>query len=182
MYEANHWQRCPRQALALLSVPQPFFLPVCRRPILALIFLTVPQALLPSANHPSPAARILGTSVVNQFFQYHFFRLAADGVHRLHPLHGRFLFQFLRHALLLGELLRQQLQSGECRLLGLVQVCVQPTRRQQVEVGHPLVLLQIIPNLEGVDTVEQQIAIAKQKAGIREGEAVALERFEVVRH
>ena len=40
----------------------------------------------------------------------------------------------------------------------------------------------LLPNLEGVDTVEQQIAIAKQKAGIREGEAVALERFEVVRH
>ena len=40
----------------------------------------------------------------------------------------------------------------------------------------------LLPNLEGVDTVEQQIAIARQKAGIREGEAVALERFEVVRH
>lgn len=40
----------------------------------------------------------------------------------------------------------------------------------------------LLPNLEGVDTVEQQIAIAKQKAGIREHEAVALERFEVVRH
>ena len=40
----------------------------------------------------------------------------------------------------------------------------------------------LLPNLEGVDTVEQQIAIAKQKAGIREEEAVALERFEVVRH
>lgn len=40
----------------------------------------------------------------------------------------------------------------------------------------------LLPNLEGVDTVEQQIAIAKQKAGIREREEVALERFEVVRH
>ncbi len=40
----------------------------------------------------------------------------------------------------------------------------------------------LLPNLEGVDTVEQQIAIAKQKAGIREHEDVALERFEVVRH
>lgn len=40
----------------------------------------------------------------------------------------------------------------------------------------------LLPNLEGVDTVEQQIAIAKQKAGIRESEAVELERFEVVRH
>ena len=29
-----------------------------------------------------------------------------------------------------------------------------------------------LPNLEGVDTVEQQIAIAKQKAGIREHESV----------
>lgn len=40
----------------------------------------------------------------------------------------------------------------------------------------------LLPNLEGVDTVEQQIAIAKQKAGIKEHETVELERFEVVRH
>ena len=40
----------------------------------------------------------------------------------------------------------------------------------------------LLPNLEGVDTVEEQIAIAKQKAGIRENEEVELERFEVVRH
>ena len=40
----------------------------------------------------------------------------------------------------------------------------------------------LLPNLEGVDTVEEQIAIAKQKAGIRESETVELERFEVVRH
>lgn len=40
----------------------------------------------------------------------------------------------------------------------------------------------LLPNLEGVDTVEQQIAIAKQKAGIREHEKVDLERFEVIRH
>lgn len=40
----------------------------------------------------------------------------------------------------------------------------------------------LLPNLEGIDTVEQQIAIAKQKAGIQEHEAVELERFEVVRH
>lgn len=40
----------------------------------------------------------------------------------------------------------------------------------------------LLPNLEGVDTVEQQIAIAREKAGIREEEAVTLERFEVVRH
>ncbi len=40
----------------------------------------------------------------------------------------------------------------------------------------------LLPNLEGVNTVEEQIAIAKQKAGIREGEEVELQRFEVVRH
>ena len=40
----------------------------------------------------------------------------------------------------------------------------------------------LLPNLEGVDTVEEQIAIAKQKAGIRDREGVDLERFEVVRH
>ncbi len=40
----------------------------------------------------------------------------------------------------------------------------------------------LLPDLDGVDTVDQQIAIAKQKAGIREEETVELERFEVVRH
>ncbi len=46
--------------------------------------------------------------------------------------------------------------------------------------GYKMGLL--LPNLEGVDTVEEQIAIAKQKAGIGEREQVRLERFEVVRH
>lgn len=40
----------------------------------------------------------------------------------------------------------------------------------------------LLPDLEGVDTAEQQIAIARNKAGIAEGETVTLERFEVVRH
>ena len=40
----------------------------------------------------------------------------------------------------------------------------------------------LLPNLEGVDTVWDQVAIAKQKAGIGDGESVQLERFEVVRH
>lgn len=40
----------------------------------------------------------------------------------------------------------------------------------------------LLPNLEGIDTVREQIAIAKQKAGIGEDEDVELERFEVVRH
>jgi AmmeMemoRadiSam system protein A/AmmeMemoRadiSam system protein B len=40
----------------------------------------------------------------------------------------------------------------------------------------------LLPNLEGVDTVGQQISIARQKAGIRPNEEISLERFEVVRH
>lgn len=40
----------------------------------------------------------------------------------------------------------------------------------------------LLPNLEGVDTVEQQVAIAKKKAGIYDNEPITLERFEVVRH
>lgn len=40
----------------------------------------------------------------------------------------------------------------------------------------------LLPNLEGVDTVEDQIAIAKQKAGIKFFEDIRMERFEVVRH
>lgn len=40
----------------------------------------------------------------------------------------------------------------------------------------------LLPNLEGVDCVKEQIAIARQKAGIGPEEQVLLERFEVVRH
>ncbi len=40
----------------------------------------------------------------------------------------------------------------------------------------------LLPDLDGVDTVEEQIRIAKKKAGIREDEDCSLERFEVVRH
>ena len=40
----------------------------------------------------------------------------------------------------------------------------------------------LLPDLDGVDTVEQQVSIAMQKGGIRRGEPLTLERFEVVRH
>jgi len=39
----------------------------------------------------------------------------------------------------------------------------------------------LLPHLEGVDTVEEQVRIAKQKAGIAEHEEVELWRFEVQR-
>ena len=41
----------------------------------------------------------------------------------------------------------------------------------------------LLPNLEGVDTVDQQVAIAMSKAGLSTREKnVDLERFEVIRH
>jgi AmmeMemoRadiSam system protein A/AmmeMemoRadiSam system protein B len=40
----------------------------------------------------------------------------------------------------------------------------------------------LLPNLEGVDTVAQQVAIALQKAGIPPTAPYQLERFQVVRH
>ncbi len=40
----------------------------------------------------------------------------------------------------------------------------------------------LLPDLEGIDTVEQQISIAKQKANIGSREKVDLWRFEVIRH
>jgi AmmeMemoRadiSam system protein A len=46
--------------------------------------------------------------------------------------------------------------------------------------GHKKGLL--LPNLEGVDNPDQQIAIACGKAGISGNEAFTIERFEVVRH
>ena len=40
----------------------------------------------------------------------------------------------------------------------------------------------LLPDLDGVDTPEQQVAIAMRKGGIREKDPYTLERFEVVRH
>ena len=39
-----------------------------------------------------------------------------------------------------------------------------------------------LAKLDGVDTVEEQVAIARRKAGIAAGAPVTLQRFEVVRH
>jgi AmmeMemoRadiSam system protein A len=46
--------------------------------------------------------------------------------------------------------------------------------------GHKRGLL--LPNLDGVDTIKQQIDIARQKAGLAAGEKYSLMRFEVVRY
>ena len=40
----------------------------------------------------------------------------------------------------------------------------------------------LLPDLDGVDTPEQQISIAMQKGGIRQGDPYKLQRFEVIRH
>ena len=40
----------------------------------------------------------------------------------------------------------------------------------------------LLPDLDGVDTPEEQIRIARQKGGIHEYEKYSLQRFEVVRH
>ena len=40
----------------------------------------------------------------------------------------------------------------------------------------------LLPDLEGVDTVSEQLMYAKQKAGIKDNEKVAIKRFEVERH
>ena len=40
----------------------------------------------------------------------------------------------------------------------------------------------LLPDLEGVDTVDYQVAIAMQKGGISPDEKYYLQRFEVVRH
>ncbi len=40
----------------------------------------------------------------------------------------------------------------------------------------------LLPDLDGVDTVEDQIAIARKKGGIGPKEKVKLQRFEVIRH
>jgi len=40
----------------------------------------------------------------------------------------------------------------------------------------------LLPNLEGINTAEEQVSIALQKAGIRKDEPYSLKRFEVVRY
>ena len=40
----------------------------------------------------------------------------------------------------------------------------------------------LLPDLDGIDTVDEQIAIAKKKAGISDNEDYSLQRFEVTRH
>lgn len=48
----------------------------------------------------------------------------------------------------------------------------------QSEHHHALLL----PNLEGIDTIDEQLRVVLRKAGIHEGEIYTMERFEVVRH
>ncbi|MCL2426521.1 MAG: AmmeMemoRadiSam system protein A [Oscillospiraceae bacterium] len=40
----------------------------------------------------------------------------------------------------------------------------------------------LLPNLDGIDTVDDQIDIARKKAGISHDEKIKLERFKVIRH
>jgi AMMECR1 domain-containing protein len=40
----------------------------------------------------------------------------------------------------------------------------------------------LLPDLDGVDTVQKQIEIVKSKAGITDDEEFTLERFSVIRH
>ena len=40
----------------------------------------------------------------------------------------------------------------------------------------------LLPDLEGVDTVEKQVSIALQKAGIKQSDKYSMKRFEVIRH
>ncbi len=40
----------------------------------------------------------------------------------------------------------------------------------------------LLPNLEGIDSAEEQVSIALQKAGIRPDERYTMQRFKVVRH
>ncbi len=40
----------------------------------------------------------------------------------------------------------------------------------------------LLPNLEGIDTAQQQVSIAKEKAGLKKDDEVTLERFTVIRY
>lgn len=51
-----------------------------------------------------------------------------------------------------------------------------------VIVTHGLKRGLLLPDLEGIDTVDKQLEVALHKAGIEEGEEYEVERFKVVRH
>jgi AmmeMemoRadiSam system protein A len=55
-------------------------------------------------------------------------------------------------------------------------------RRYGVIVSNGMRRGLLLPDLEGVDTAEEQISIARRKAGIGAREDIKLQRFEVVRH
>lgn len=55
-------------------------------------------------------------------------------------------------------------------------------KRYGVIVGYGNRCGLLLPDLDGVDTVEQQIDIARKKGGIRETDPYTLQRFKVVRH
>ena len=55
-------------------------------------------------------------------------------------------------------------------------------KRYGVIVSTPTKCGLLLPNLEGVTSIPQQVSIALQKAGIRKNETYQLERFEVIRH
>ena len=40
----------------------------------------------------------------------------------------------------------------------------------------------LLPDIEGIDTPQQQVTVALRKAGISPGEPYVMERFEVIRH
>ncbi len=65
----------------------------------------------------------------------------------------------------------------------------EPCTREELDPGRYGVIVScrgrrglLLPCLDGVDTAEEQIAIARRKAGIGEREELVLERFQVERH
>ncbi len=65
----------------------------------------------------------------------------------------------------------------------------EPAQYEDLDVKHYGVIVTsgkkcglLLPGIDGVNTVEQQLSIALQKAGIRNGESFDIQRFEVVRH
>jgi AmmeMemoRadiSam system protein A len=55
-------------------------------------------------------------------------------------------------------------------------------KRYGVIVSHGSRSGLLLPNLEGIDTPQEQVKIALQKAGIDEDEEYVMQRFEVIRH
>ncbi|MDE7243988.1 MAG: AmmeMemoRadiSam system protein A [Oscillospiraceae bacterium] len=166
------WVRLARQSLEtyirtgqrLSELPEDLPEEMCTSQAGAFVSLHIDGQLRGCIGTISPAAPSVAEEIVQNAVS------AGTGDPRFRPVRAHELDRLEYKVDVLGA--AEQINSPEeldVRRYGVIVSC-----------GHRRGLL--LPDLEGVDTVEQQIDIARQKGGIAPDESYTLERFEVVRH